>query len=171
MSDSALYRIIQSRARLPSLFLLGTFSLLLLCLSGHGQDQQAEEESTSAHQLMFIPPPEDGVISLGVYDNDGKLIRILKKAADIDSFKSGLNGLFIDWDGKDSNGAAAPVGKYSARGILVGEVNISGQAYHLNDWVDPSGSLQTRRILSAVFLTGKTVCAFAEAGTGRALLI
>jgi hypothetical protein len=171
MSDSAPYRIDQPRARLPSWFILGIFSLLLLCLSGNAQSEQTEEESTNAHQLMFIPPPEDGVISLGIYDSGGKLIRILKKAADVDSFKSGLNGLFIDWDGKDSNGTPAPGGKYAARGVLVGEVNVSGQAYHLNDWVDPTGSVQVKRILSAAFLNGKTVCAFAEVGTGRALLI
>ena len=73
---------------------------------------------------MFLPPPVEGVISLGVYDADGKLVRVLKRAAEVDSFKSGLNGLFIDWDGKDSKGAPVPAGKYSARGILIGDVNV-----------------------------------------------
>lgn len=169
--DSALYRTDRASARHPGLLILSTLALISMCLLCAARSEQTEEEGAGARQLMFIPPPEDGVISLGVYDADGKLIRVLKRAADIDSFKSGLNGLFIDWDGQDSNGTPAPAGKYSAHGILVGEVNVSGQAYHLNDWVDPSGALQVKRILSAAFLNGKSVSAFAEVQTGKALLI
>ncbi len=135
------------------------------------RSEQTDEETAGTHQLMFLPPPEEGVISLGVYNADGKLVRVLKRAADIDSFKSGLNGLFIDWDGKDANGNPVPAGKYSARGILVGEVNVSGEAYHLNDWVETNGAAQAKRILGAAFLNGKSVCAFAEIETGRALLV
>ncbi|HWY91579.1 MAG TPA: hypothetical protein VNY04_01665, partial [Chthoniobacterales bacterium] len=73
--------------------------LFLLALPLHSQDEEA-----SNNQLIFIPPPVEGVISLGVYDSRGKLVRILKKGASIDSFKSGFNGLFIDWDGNDQQG-------------------------------------------------------------------
>jgi hypothetical protein len=172
MSDaSALYRIDWGGARHRRSFILGTLALFLVYLPCAARSEQTEDETAGTHQLMFIPPPEEGVISLGVYDADGKLIRVLKKAAEIDSFKSGLNGLFIDWDGKDSKGDSAPAGKYSARGILVGEVDISGQAYYFNDWVDPSGAVKAKRILSAAFLNGKSVCGFAEIGTGKALFI
>ena len=135
------------------------------------QSEQTDEETAGTHQLMFLPPPVEGVISLGVYDADGKLVRVLKRAAEVDSFKAGLNGLFIDWDGKDSKGAPVPAGKYSARGILIGDVNVSGEAFHLNDWAAPSDVPQIKRILSASFLSGETVCAFAEVGTGKQLLI
>ena len=108
--------------------------LFLLALPLHSQD-----EETSATQLMFVPPPVEGVISLGVYDSRGKLVRILKKAANIDSFKSGLNGLFIDWDKNDQDGKPVPNGKYFARGVMIGDVKIAGVAFHLNDWVgDPN---------------------------------
>src|SRR5438105_4699172 len=169
--DTARYRTTRASARQRSSFLLGILAFSLVWLPSAMRSEQTEEETAGTHQLMFIPPPEEGVISLGIYDADGKLVRVLKRAAEIDSFKSGLNGLFIDWDGKDSKGNPAPTGKYSARGILVGDVNISGQAYHLNDWVDPSGTIRAKRILSAAFLNGKSVCAFAEVGTGKQLLV
>jgi hypothetical protein len=172
MSDgNALNQIDRPNARHRRLFVLGTVALILMCPQYVAQSEQTEEETAGAHQLMFLPPPEEGVISLGVYDADGKLVRILKRAADIDTFKSGLNGLFIDWDGKDFKGNPMPAGKYSARGILVGEVNISGEAYHLNDWIDPSSTAQAKQILSAAFLSGKSVCAFARTETGKALFI
>jgi hypothetical protein len=169
--DTARYRTARASAHHPRSLFLVILALILAWLPGTARSEQTAEETAGTHQLMFIPPPEEGVISLGVYDAGGKLIRVLKKAAEIDSFKSGLNGLFIDWDGKDSTGNPAPAGKYSARGVLVGEVNVSGQAYHLNDWVNPSGTIQAKRILSAAFLNGKSVCAFAEVGTNKQLLV
>jgi len=169
--DTALYRMDWIRARHRRSLVLGAFAFILIGLSCATRSEQTEEETAGTHQLMFIPPPEEGVISLGVYDAGGKLVRVLKRAAEIDSFKSGLNGLFIDWDGKDSNGDPAPAGKYSARGVLVGDVNVSGQAYHLNDWVDPSLTMPAKRILSAAFLNGKSIGAFAEGGTGKQLLV
>ena len=106
--DTALYRTARASARHPRSFFLGILALILAWLPGVARSEQTEEETAGTHQLMFIPPPEEGVISLGVYDADGKLVRVLKRAAEIDSFKSGLNGLFIDWDGKDSKGNPAP---------------------------------------------------------------
>jgi len=121
--------------------------LFLLALPLHSQD-----EETSANQLMFVPPPVEGVISLGVYDTRGKLVRILKKAASIDSFKSGLNGLFIDWDKNDQDGKPVPNGKYFARGVMIGDVKIAGVAFHLNDWVGDPKTPRPRKILSAALL-------------------
>src|ERR1700751_2028267 len=95
----------------------------------------SQDEETSNNELIFVPPPVEGVISLGVYDGKGKLVRVLKKAASIDSFKSGLNGLFIDWNKNDQNGNPVPNGKYFARGVMIGDVKIAGVAFHLNDWV------------------------------------
>src|SRR6516225_9298687 len=122
-------------------------ALFVLALPLHGQN-----EETSSNQLMFVPPPVEGVISLGVYDARGKLIRVLKKAASIDSFKSGLNGLFIDWDKNDQDGNAVPNGKYFARGVMIGDVKIAGVAFHLNDWVGDPNTPRSRKILSAALL-------------------
>jgi hypothetical protein len=169
--DTARCRIIRAGAPHWDSFILGALAFSLFWLPCASRSEQTAEETAGTHQLMFIPPPEEGVISLGVYAADGKLVRVLKRAAEIDSFKSGLNGLFVDWDGKDSRGDQAPAGKYSARGVLVGDVSVSGQAYHLNDWIDPTGNIQPKRILSAAFLNGKSVCAFAEVATGKQLLV
>jgi hypothetical protein len=145
------------------------FVLVLACAFESAHSEQTDEEG--AGQLMFLPPPVEGVISLGVYDANGKLVRVLKRAADIDSFKSGLNGLFIDWDGKDSKGAAVPAGKYSARGFLVGDISISGEAFHFNDWIDLSDRPPVKQVLTASFLNGKSVCALANVATGKQLLV
>src|SRR5258708_23327685 len=127
--DTAPYRTVRASARHPRSFFLGILALILAWLPGAARSEQTEEETAGTHQLMFIPPPEEGVISLGVYDAGGKLVRVLKQAAEIDSFKSALNGLFVDWDGKDSKGYPAPAGQYSSRCVLVDDVNFSRHAY------------------------------------------
>jgi hypothetical protein len=114
---------------------------------------KADEEETSAEQLMFVPPPVEGLISLGVYDSKAKLIRVLKKAATLDSFKSGLNGLFVDWDHNDAHGRPVPSGKFFARGVLIGDVKIEGVAFHLNDWIHDSDGPRIRKILSATLMS------------------
>src|ERR1700678_4445521 len=131
----------------------------------------AEENEETGKQLMFIPPPIDGVISLGVYDARGKLVRALKQAAEIDSFKSGLNGLFVDWDGADANGKVAPAGKYFARGVLIGDVTISGVAYHLNDWVDDTQNLRVKTISSPALLGGRSLAVLADTGRPEILIM
>ena len=114
---------------------------------------KAEEEETSASHLMFVPPPVEGVISLGVYDSKARLVRVLKRAAAIDSFKSGLNGLFIDWDRNDAHGKPVPSGKFFARGVLIGDVKVEGVAFHLNDWIHQSGDPRIQKILSATLFS------------------
>jgi hypothetical protein len=131
--------------------------LFLLALPLHSQDEEA-----SANQLIFVPPPVEGIISLGVYDNRGKLVRILKKGASIDSFKSGFNGLFIDWDKNDQQGRPVPTGKYFARGVLIGDVNISGVAFHLNDWVGDPNTPRPHKILSAALISGSSLAILCE---------
>ena len=80
--DTALYRTARASARHPRSFFLGILALILAWLPGAARCEQTEEETAGTHQLMFIPPPEEGVISLGVYDAGGKLLRVLKKAAE-----------------------------------------------------------------------------------------
>lgn len=125
-------------------------ALLLWFVSLHGLN--AEDEESNANQLLFVPPPVEGVISLGVYDNKGKIVRVLKKEAELDSFKSGSDGLVIDWDRNDSQGKPVPNGKYFARGVLIGDVKIEGVAFRLNDWVDSSDDPRIRKVLSATLL-------------------
>src|ERR1700724_3432469 len=110
---------------------------------------KAQDGESSGNQLLFVPPPIEGVISLGAYDSKGKLVRVLKKAAEIDSFRAASDGLVIDWDRNDSQGKPVANGKYFARGVLVGDVKVEGVAFHLNDWVDSSADSRIRRVLSA----------------------
>lgn len=99
---------------------------------------------------MFVPPPVEGVISFGVYDAQGKLVRVLAQAASVDSFKAGLNGLVADWDGSDAEGKPVPGGKYYARGIVVGEeVDISGEAFYFNDFADNTESPRPSKVMDA----------------------
>ena len=131
----------------------------------------AQDEEANAKQLLFVPPPAEGVISLGVYDSKGKLVRVLKKAAEIDSFKIASDGLVIDWDRNDSQGKPVPNGKYFARGVLIGDVKIEGVAFHLNDWVDSSDDPRIRKVLSADLLDSLRPVVLADASQPEVLVL
>jgi hypothetical protein len=81
-------------------------------------------------RISFVPPPLEGAISLGVYDGNGKLVRILHQQAELNGFTIGADALVTKWDGKNEEGEDLPAGKYHARGYLVGRFKIEdlGQA-------------------------------------------
>jgi hypothetical protein len=81
-------------------------------------------------RISFVPPPLEGAISLGVYDGNGKLVRILHQQAELNEFTIGADALVTKWDGKNEEGEDLPAGKYHARGYLVGRFKIEdlGQA-------------------------------------------
>ena len=81
-------------------------------------------------RLSFIPPPMDGTISLGIYDTNRKLVRVLHREAKIDNFTVDADSLNTTWDGKNEIGEDLPAGKYHARGYLVGRLKVEhvGQA-------------------------------------------
>ena len=85
--------------------------------------------------ITFLPPPHEGTISLGVYNKSGSLVRTLFKEATDKDFTIGLNGFITQWDGRDDSGQPAAPGKYLVRGVSVGEIEVEGVAFHLNDWV------------------------------------
>ena len=62
----------------------------------------------------------DGTISLGIYDQAGKLVRILHQNAHLNDFTIGPDSLVTRWDGKDDGHQDLPSGRYHARGYLVG---------------------------------------------------
>jgi len=135
------------------------------------QALHAQDEESNANQLLFVPPPVEGVISLGAYDSKGKLVRVLKRAAEIESFKSASDGLVIDWDRNDSQGNPVPNGKYFARGVLIGDVKIEGVAFHLNDWVDASADPRIRKILSAALFDAQRTVVLADASQPEAVVL
>jgi len=81
-------------------------------------------------RISFVPPPLEGAISLGVYDGNGKLVRILHQQAELNEFTIGADALVTKWDGKNEEGEDLPAGKYHARGYLVGRFKVEdlGQA-------------------------------------------
>ena len=81
-------------------------------------------------RISFVPPPLEGAISLGVYDGNGKLVRILHQQAELNEFTIGADALVTKWDGKNEEGEDLPAGKYHARGYLVGRFKLEdlGQA-------------------------------------------
>jgi hypothetical protein len=74
--------------------------------------------------LRFVPPPMEGTISLGIWDSNDKLVRVLHREAKIDNFAVEENSLSTTWDGKNDAGEDLPAGKYRARGYLVGKLKI-----------------------------------------------
>src|SRR5712691_7292267 len=69
-------------------------------------EQTPSPTSTPARsvQLKFVPPPMEGTISLGVFDSNGKLVRVLHREAAIDNFRIDENSLNTTWDGKNDAG-------------------------------------------------------------------
>jgi hypothetical protein len=74
--------------------------------------------------LRFVPPPMEGTISLGIFDSNGKLVRVLHREAKIDNFTIDENALKTTWDGKDDSGEYLPPGKYRARGYMVARLKV-----------------------------------------------
>jgi hypothetical protein len=74
--------------------------------------------------LRFVPPPMEGTISLGIWDSNDKLVRVLYNEAKIDKFTVEENSLSTTWDGKNDLGEDLPAGKYRARGYLVAKLKI-----------------------------------------------
>jgi len=66
----------------------------------------------------------DGTISLGIWDSNDKLVRVLHREAKIDSFTIDENSLKTTWDGKNDSGEDLPAGKYRARGYLVAKLKV-----------------------------------------------
>jgi hypothetical protein len=75
-------------------------------------------------RISFVPPPVDGTISLGIFDSDRKLVRVLHREAKIDSFTVDESSLSTTWDGKTDAGEDLPPGKYHARGYMVARLKI-----------------------------------------------
>ena len=93
-------------------------------------EQTPSAPPTRTVRLSFVPPPHEGTISLGIYDGNGKLVRVLYQEAELNDFTIGADALVTQWDGKNDDGANLPAGKYHARGYLVGHFTVEdlGQA-------------------------------------------
>src|SRR4051812_35045759 len=70
-------------------------------------------------RISFLPPPLEGTISLGIYNEWDQLVRVLHQEAEFDEFTVGEDALSTQWDGRDDYGQAVAPGKYQARGFVV----------------------------------------------------
>jgi hypothetical protein len=89
----------------------------------------APEQTPSASpartvHISFVPPPLEGTISLGIYDKNSKLVRVLHQESELNDFTIGADALVTQWDGKNERGEDLPPGKYRARGYLVGHLKV-----------------------------------------------
>src|SRR3954470_22108454 len=117
-------------------FLLLGAAILAALLPLRAQDEAPPPRAPGV-QIAFLPPPMKGTVSLGVFNKAGKLVRTLKREAEAEKdFTVGLNGLITQWDGNDDSGKVAPPGTYLVRGFCVGAIEVSGEAYHCNDWIN-----------------------------------
>ncbi len=75
-------------------------------------------------RISFLPPPLEGTISLGIYDEWNKLVRVLHQEAELDEFTVGDDALSTKWDGRDDDGFDVTPGRYQARGFVVSKLKI-----------------------------------------------
>jgi len=87
-------------------------------------EQTPSASPARAVRISFVPPPLEGTISLGIYDNSGKLVRVLHQEANLNEFTTGADALVTQWDGKNDDDEDLPAGKYRARGYLVGALKV-----------------------------------------------
>jgi hypothetical protein len=83
--------------------------------------------SARSVRISFVPPPLEGKINLGVYNEWGQLVRVLHQEAEFDEFTIGADALSTKWDGKDDYDYDLPPGKYSAHGFLVAPPQIGAE--------------------------------------------
>src|SRR5205809_6545259 len=87
-------------------------------------EQTPSVSPTRSVRISFVPPPLQGTISLGVYDSNSKLVRVLHQEAGSNEFTIGADALVTQWDGKDDDGEDLPDGKYHARGYLISHFKV-----------------------------------------------
>ena len=120
-------------------------------------------------QEIAFAVPGEGVISLGVFNNAGKLVRTLHALDGEEAFRIGLNGYITQWDGLDDAGQKVPAGRYFVRGYLVGDVLVEGVAFHFNDWVSSEGTPTPRRIEDFALLPGGDILLAGSTASGQGL--
>src|SRR6266536_5083469 len=111
-------------------------------------EQTPSASPTRSVRISFIPPPLEGTISLGIYDKNGELVRVLHQEAELSEFAIGADALVTQWDGKNDDEEDLPAGKYRARGYLVGSLKIEdlGQSSGLAIENDAARNVKVRLV-------------------------
>src|SRR5438270_3833933 len=103
-------------------------------------EQTPSVSAARSVRISFVPPPLDGTISLGIYDTNGKLVRVLNQEAKLNEFAIGADALVTQWDGKNDEDQDLPAGKYRARGYLVGPVKVEDLGPSSASAIESSGA-------------------------------
>lgn len=128
-------------------------------------------EATRPVEIRFVPPGADGTVSLGIYNAAGKLVRVLCDEWPFGRFEAGRDALSTTWDGRDAAGQTVPAGTYSARGFIVGEVEVDGEAFYFNDWIDGPEAPRIEAVRAQQILPGGDILLAARlAGAAGALV-
>jgi hypothetical protein len=98
-------------------------------------------------RISFIPPPMDGTISLGIYDQSGRLIRVLYQNAQLDDFVIGADALVTRWDGKDDSYQDSPAGRYHAHGYLIGQLKLEDLGESSPPPMEPDANIVKLRLV------------------------
>ena len=101
-------------------------------------------------KIEFLPPPMEGTLSLGIYDDTGELVRILHQEIEPSELTPGDDGLITHWDGKDDQGKSCPPGTYRLRGVMVGDLGVEGVGFIGNDWVTQDDAPRVRQVTDMV---------------------
>lgn len=146
-------------------------ALAVALLSGGVVAASAEAPAGHATEIRFVPATAGGTVSLGIFDRDGKLVRVLCDEWAFNRFRVGLNGLSTTWDGKDDEGQPVPEGTYTARGFVAGQIEISGEAIHFNDWIESADSPRIISVTSEQLLPGGDVLLMARLAGNQGAVI
>lgn len=132
---------------------------------------QAGDAAERNVEVRFVPPGAEGTVSLGIYNASGKLVRVLCDEWPFDRFQVGRDALSAVWDGMDAAGRPVPAGAYSVRGFIVGDIKVSGEAYHFNDWIDEDDSPRIVHVGARQLLPGGDILLAARLAGGRGALV
>ncbi len=132
---------------------------------------RAGEVAPHGVEIRFVPAVANGTVSLAIFDPPGSLVRVVADEWTFNRFRIGLNGLSTTWDGLDGAGRPVPAGVYALRGYVVGDVEVSGEAIHFNDWVEGPESPRIVTVAAAQLLPEGDVLLLARlAGAAGALV-
>lgn len=121
-----------------------------------------------AGEELEFAVPDDGRVTLGVFDSSGKLVRVLHKLAREEDFRIGDNGFITTWDGKNDAGERMVSGHYYVRGYLIGaDVRVSGENFLFNDWAADDGFPGFSRVKDFALLESGDVILLAGADSNH----
>lgn len=140
---------------------------------GKAQESPPPPASGSARKIhiSFVPPPLDGTISLGIYDDKGKLVRVLHRESETDEFEVGNDALGAIWDGRNDAEEPLPAGKYHARGYAVGDLQVEGIGFYFNDWISDERPERIEKICAIATEGGEVIVSAKIAGAGTETLV